>query len=89
MIKSTTIITPLQPVRIIPETLEEAQILENQFRAIGYYLGPFVELSAVLPDGSILHSPKGGKNPAAQCASLNERIEQTLKKRGWSTAEEG
>lgn len=57
----------------------EARILEQRFRAVAFALGPLVDLAAVLPDGRVLRSPRGGASPAAQCASLNERLEESLR----------
>lgn len=71
-------------MRVLIESDHEAAILAARFRAMAYALGPFVELSAVLPDGTVLSSPLGGSNPAAQCASLNERIEGFLERRDQS-----
>lgn len=65
-------------MRVLIESVQEAAILEARFRAVAYALGPTVNLEAVLPDGRILRSPLGGSTPAAQCASLNERIEDAL-----------
>ena len=56
----------------------EAAILEQRFHALAYMLGPLVDLAAVLPDGRVLRSPCGGPSPAAQCAALNERLEEQL-----------
>lgn len=60
----------------------EGVILERRFRALAHALGPFVDLAAVLPDGRVLRSPYGGLSPAAQCASLNERLEEQLARQG-------
>jgi hypothetical protein len=56
----------------------EAAIVETRLRALQFCLGPTVELVVCLPDGRRLAGPRGGLSPAAQCASLNERIEDVL-----------
>ena len=65
-------------MRVVIEDAQEAAILAARFRAMAYALGPTVELSAVLPDGRVLRSFRGGRSAAAQCASLNERMEDYL-----------
>jgi hypothetical protein len=60
----------------------EAVIVEARLRALQFCLGPTVELVVCLPDGRRLAGPRGGLSPAAQCASLNERIEDALGRLG-------
>lgn len=67
-------------MRVVFETEQEAEIFKNRFHAVAYTLGPMVELTAVLPDGKILHKTPGGMSPAARCASLNEKIQNLLDK---------
>lgn len=69
-------------MRVLIEDQQEAAILEDRLRAIAYQLGPTVELHAFLPDGRILHKPLGGLGLAAQCQSLNEKIEDRLQSLG-------
>lgn len=69
-------------MRVYIESTDEARIFRNQLAAISYYLGPTVEIEAVMPDGSILRKPIGGSSLAAKCASLNERIEAKLQSLG-------
>lgn len=64
-------------MRIQIETAAEARILEARWQAVTHALGPMVALEARLPDGRILRAA-GGTTPAAQCASLNERMEEML-----------
>lgn len=61
------------------DTEHEAELFAERFQAVAYMLGPMLELRAVLPDGRVLHKPLGGSSLAAQCASLNERLEDRLR----------
>lgn len=67
------------PVRVQFESDQEAELFAERFQAVAYTLGPMLELKAVLPDGRVLHKPLGGCSLAAQCASLNERLEDRLR----------
>lgn len=69
-------------MRIWIEDEHEARVFQARFRAVAYHLGPMVELSVRLPNGEVLQKPLGGLSPAAQCASLNERLEAKLQSRG-------
>jgi len=68
-------------MRVQIDCATEAAIVEARLRALAYHLGPMVELEVHLPDGRVLHSPRGGMSPAARCASLNERMEDWLARR--------
>ena len=68
-------------MRVLIDTPAEAAIVEARLRALHYTLGPTVELDVRLPDGRRLLSPRGGLSPAARCASLNERMEDLLRRR--------
>lgn len=67
-------------MRVLINNEAEGRIVEARLRALAYCLGPMVELEVVLPDGRVLHSPRGGLTPAAQCASLNERMVDMLER---------
>jgi hypothetical protein len=56
----------------------EGRIVEARLRALAHCLGPMVELDVALPDGRVIHAPRGGQSAAARCASLNERMEDWL-----------
>lgn len=66
-------------MRIQFESESEAALFAERFQAVAHCLGPMLELMAVLPDGRVLHKPLGGASLAAQCASLNERLEDRLR----------
>lgn len=68
-------------MQILVESEHEAATLEARFRALAACLGPTVELIALLPDGRVLQRRPCGNSLAAQCASLNERIEDSLRRR--------
>lgn len=69
-------------MRIIAETEAEAALLISRYAAISYALGRRVPLKAQSSSGrSLPVLPQG--TPAAQCASLNERMEDLIKKNGW------
>jgi len=68
-------------MRVLINNEEEGRIMEARLRAVAYQLGPMCELEIYLPDGRMLHSPRGGLTPAARCASLNERMEDYLERR--------
>jgi hypothetical protein len=67
-------------MRVLIADEGEARIVEARLRALAYCLGPTVELEVVLPDGRMLRHYRGGLTPAAQCASLNERMEDMLER---------
>jgi len=68
-------------MRVLIEDHQEAAIVESRLRALHYALGPQVELDVRLPDGRRLLSPRGGFSLAARCRSLNERMEDWLRRR--------
>jgi hypothetical protein len=68
-------------MRVLIDSPAEAAIVEARLRAMAYCLGPMVEIELCLPDGRRLLSPRGGLSPAARCASLNERMEDILRRR--------
>jgi hypothetical protein len=69
-------------MRIIAETDAEAALLSKRLPAITTALGPLCDLTAQLPCGKILPRPLRG-TPAAQAATLSERMDDMIRKNGW------
>jgi len=65
-------------MRIQTENAAEEALIRTRLRAVRYALGPGVEITAMLTDGTVLRPLNAGLSPAAQCASLNERLEDAL-----------
>lgn len=68
-------------MRVVISCPAEARVVEDRLRAMAQCLGPLVELEVLLPDGRELRMLRGGSSPAAQCASLNEWMEDHLRRR--------
>ena len=68
-------------MQILIENEHEAATIESRFRALAACLGPSIELVVLLPGGRVLHRRPCGTSLAAQCASLNERMEDSLRRR--------
>jgi hypothetical protein len=62
----------------------EGRIVEARLRALAHCLGPMVEFDVAMPDGRVLRSPRGGRSPAAQCATLSEWMEDWLNRQDQS-----
>ena len=69
-------------MRIIAETDAEALLLSQRLGAVTNALGPLCDLTAQLPSGRILPKPLRG-TPAAQAATLSERMDEMIRKNGW------
>jgi hypothetical protein len=69
-------------MRIIAETDAEALLLAARLPAVSTALGPLCDLTAQLPSGKILPKPLRG-TPAAQAATLSERMDEMIRKNGW------
>lgn len=69
-------------MQIIAETDAEATLLFSRLSAISAALGPFVDLSAKLPNGNTLPKPLRG-NATAQAATLKERMDDMIQRNCW------
>lgn len=69
-------------MQIIAETDAEATLLSSRLPAISAALGPLVDLTAKLPNGSTLPKPLRG-SATAQAATLKERMDEMIERNGW------
>jgi hypothetical protein len=65
-------------MRITIENAAELAVVRSRLPALAYQLGPTVELTLALPCGRLIRHHRGGLEPAARVASMNERLEAIL-----------